>query len=163
MEDLDLKSHSLQEDFLIETSYLTHYPLCSTACNAFSSSNELAFESTQGSDIIHDQEEGNEFIVYPFHPLSFSILHEENSSIQVTHEIHSIYSSLDVQFEEHYDLGNMFVEYVSSNQINDVNCFHKDNSDLVKITSGSCPHTMHGLIQFPKCNSTILESSETHQ
>lgn len=106
MKDVNLESNSIKDDVFIENSTSPHYPSCSTFCNVDtpfspdSSSNELDFELMQGSDIIHDQEEGNEIIKYPFHPLSFLILHEENSAIQLTHEICLIYQSLDVQLEE---------------------------------------------------------------
>ena len=59
---LDLESSSVQEYVLMGTSSSPHYPLFSTICNAFSSYNELGFELKQGSEIIHDQEEGNRII-----------------------------------------------------------------------------------------------------
>ena len=76
----------------METSSLPHYPFCSSICNASicnegtpcslcSSSNELDFQLKQGSEVIHDEEEGDQLIKDPFHSLSFPIAHEENSSI----------------------------------------------------------------------------------
>ena len=92
----------------METPSSPHYPLCSTFCNALtcdgdtpfssiSSSNELNFELTQNSEVIHDEKEGMWLINYPFDSLSFPIFHEENSSIQVTHEIFPVYPSLYVK------------------------------------------------------------------
>lgn len=56
----------------------------------------------------------------------------------------------------------MVFEGVSYNQISDVDEYPLDSSDPVGIINGSYPHTMHDLIQTSKCNSTILESLQTH-
>lgn len=56
----------------------------------------------------------------------------------------------------------MFVEYVNSKQISDVDGFHLDSSDIVDITSSSSPQIMHNLIQSLKLNCKILESIRTH-
>lgn len=145
---LDIEYVSIKEYVIMETSSSPHYPLCSTFCNATtceedtpcyssSSSNELDSKLTQGSKVIHDGEEG---IKYPSHSLSFPILHEEKISIKVTHEICTIYPYLDdMQLEESFDLGNLFVEDVNFDQIRDVSGCHLDNSDLVETTDGSCP------------------------
>lgn len=171
---LDLESISVEEDVIMETSSSPHYPLCSTFCNSStceeytpcclcSSSNELDFKLTPDSEVIHDEEEGNKLIKYPFHSLSFPIFHEENSSIQVAHDICLIYPSLEVKLEESFDLGNMFVENVNYDQICDVHDFHLGNNDLVEITDGSFPYIMHDLIQSLISHSTILESSRTYE
>lgn len=65
MKYLDLESNLVRVDVLMETSSSPYYPFCSTFCNALScdedtpcspssSSNELDFELTQASGIIHD-------------------------------------------------------------------------------------------------------------
>lgn len=66
------------------------------------------------------------------------MLHEENPSVQVSHETHSIYPSLDVQLEEPYSLGNLFVEDVNFDKISDVDSFHLDNSAHDLIQSLQC-------------------------
>ena len=68
-----------------------------------------------------------------------------------------------MELEESFDLGNFFAENVNSNRITDINGYHLDCSDLVKITGGSSPCTIHNMIQSSKFNYIILESSGTHQ
>lgn len=142
--------------------------MCSSFCKALTfdgdtSSNELDFELTHGGDIIHDEEERTKIIKNSFHSLSFPVVHGDYSLVQVTHEIRSIYSYLEVQSEELYNLGNMFVKDVNYDQINNVDGCQLDTNDIFSIIDGSCPYTMHDLTQSSKRNSTILESSGTHQ
>lgn len=68
-----------------------------------------------------------------------------------------------MQLEEYFDLGNLFFEDVNFDQISDVDGSHLDSSDLVEITDGSCPYTMHDPIQSSKGNFIFLESFGTHQ
>lgn len=102
---IDIESDSYQEVVRFETSSSPHYPLCSIVCNSStceedtpcsssSLSNELDFELTQDSEVIHDEE-----------------------------------------------------KYVNSDRISGVRGFHLDSSDLVKISSGIWPCTMHNQIQ----------------
>jgi len=57
---------------------------------------------------------------------------------------------LDVQLEEPYGLGDMFIEDVNFDQINDVVSFHFDCSNIIEIIDGSSPYTMHNMIQSSK-------------
>lgn len=153
MKDLDLEYNLVKENALTKTSSSPHYPLCCTVCNASnctpwyscSSSNELDYGLTQGSEVIHDENENKSPIKYPFNSSSFPILHKEISLVQVTHDIFPKYASLDVQLEESYDLGNLSLEYAQFDQISDVDGFHPNNSDLMEITGSNFPHTMHDL------------------
>lgn len=69
---------------------------------------------------------------------------------------------MDVQLEEPYGLGDMFIEDVNFDQINDVVSFHFDCSNIIEIIDGSSPYTMHNMIQSSKWNSTIIESHGSH-
>jgi len=60
-------------------------------------------------------------------------------------------------------LGNLFVENIHFYQISYVDGCHLDNSDIVEIIDGSCPYTMHDLIQSLISHSTTLESSNAYQ
>lgn len=112
---------------------------------------------SQRSEVIHDEEEGKEIIKYPFHSLSFPILHEGNSSVHVTHDICLVYPSLHVHLEEPYYLSKIFVEDAQIDQISDIDGLHPYNSDIVAINNSSCPHTIHDMIRYLESNSTILQ------
>lgn len=71
---------SIEENSLINTFSLSHYPLWSlvydastcnedTPCSSSSSSHELTSQFTQGSEVVHDERENNHDIEYPFHSI----------------------------------------------------------------------------------------------
>jgi len=68
-----------------------------------------------------------------------------------------------VNLEESFYLRNLFVEDINYNQISDVEGCHLDGNDLVRITGGSHPCTMHNPIQSSKCIAIILESFRNYQ
>lgn len=93
---LDLESDSVNEYVVMKTSSLSHYPLCSTIfyvstyeedtpCYLSSSFDELTSQLTQGSEVIHTEQENNQIIEYSFHPSSSPVFHDDSSSNQIFH------------------------------------------------------------------------------
>lgn len=90
LKDLDQEPISVKENVFIEASSVTHFSLCYILYMSFSLDippNKKDSELSQGSEVIHDEKGNNQIIECPFYPLSFLVLHEENSSVHVTHEI----------------------------------------------------------------------------
>lgn len=174
MKYLDLESDSIKEYVLIKILSSSHYPLCSTICDAstldedtpFSSSysyDELSSQLTQGSEVSHNEKENNQIIVYPLYSLSFSILHEDSSSNHLAHEISLIHTSLYFLLEESLDLNNLVIEVLKYNKINDRDGFHLVSSGPIEIISNNYLHTMHDMIQSSKFDFSILESTRICQ
>lgn len=124
---LDLEFFSVKENALIKASSLSHYPFFSpicdartcdedTPCSSSSSAHELTSQFTQGSEVFYDERENNHIIEYTFDPISSLVLYEDNSSNHITHEIPP---SLDLQSEESFNLINLIIEVVKSDQISD--------------------------------------------
>lgn len=76
-------------------------------------------------------------------------------------EISPIHTSSDLRPEESYDLINLFVEFVKSDQTSDEDNSHPNNGDPVNLTNDNYPHAICDLTQFTKCCYLSFLSSET--
>lgn len=164
--NLDLESGYVKEYFHIETSFSPHYPLCPIVCNKYtcdrdnpcslvSSSNELSPQLTQGSEVVHGEIENSQIIEYPSHSSSSLILHEDNSSNHLSHEISPNHFSLNMLSEEPLQLSNLIVEVEKSGDTCDEDGCHRVRS--FEIRNNSYPQTIHDLVQDSIRDSTILE------
>lgn len=129
-------------------------------CSSSSLSHELNLEMRHVSKNIHDEEESNEIIEHPFHPLSSLVLYGGNSSNQCDHEIFLIHISSDLRSKEYYDLIDLFVEVEKYGQTSDVNCCHLNDGDLVH---SSFSRAICNLTQFTKCCYLYFQSSGNFQ
>lgn len=170
--DLDLESYLVEEHVITKTSSSSHYPVCSNIFDAFTcnidtpwstiySSNDLTSQLRLGGEIIHDENENNKIIEYSFHSLSSLLLHEENSSNELAHEIFLIHTSSNLWLEEYFNLSNMVVDFEKSVEISEKDGCHLVSSGLIETSGSIYRHTMHDLIQLSECDFTILESSKT--
>jgi len=60
-------------------------------------------------------------------------------------------------------LNNLIFKVVKSDKISEIYGYHTIDSDVIKVSEIRCPHIMHNLVQYLKCDFTILESSGTSQ
>ena len=90
-------------------------------------------------------------------------MHEDNPSNNFSHETSLIHTSLDLRSGESFNLSNLVVEIVKSDQINDKYGCHLVSRGLIEIIGSYYPHTMHDLIQSSECDFTILESFRNFQ
>lgn len=146
--------------------------MCSTVCNAStcdrgnpcsssSLSDELNYQLTQGSEIIDDENEHNQIINYSIHPSSYFLLHEDNSSNQISHDNFPFHTYSIFLSYECFNLSNLVVEVEKSDRDSDRDGFHLVNSDLIKISERSYPHSVHDLVQSLGCDFTILDTFGT--
>ena len=99
----------------------------------------------------------------PSHPSTYLLLHVDNSSNHISHEISLIHLSLNLRLEESSDLINLVVEVKKSSIIYDRDGSYSMSSGLTETSTNNYPQTMHDLVQASKCNYTILGISKTFQ
>lgn len=68
-----------------------------------------------------------------------------------------------MRLEESFDLSNLVIEIVKSDQISDKDGYHLVGRGLIETTRSNYPHTMHDMVQSLECDFTILESFRTCQ
>jgi len=83
---------------------------------------------TQDSEVVHDENENNQNTENSSHPSSSLLLHEDNSSNQLSHEISPMHLSLNVLSEEPLQLSNLIVEAKKSGETSDRDGCHPESS-----------------------------------
>ncbi len=91
--------------------------------------------------------ENNKIIEHLPHPSSYLILHEDNSSNQLAHEISLIHLFLNFQPKEPLQLRNMFVQIEKYGKICDRDGCYPIRSGLTKTINISYPQAMCDLVQ----------------
>jgi len=112
---------------------------------------------TQGGEAVHDEIENSEIIENFFHPSSYLVFNEDNSSNQISHDISPIHLYFNVLSEEPLHLRNLVVEVEKYGKICDRDGCYPMSRNHTEINNSSYPQTMHDLVQDSKLDSTILE------
>lgn len=156
--NLDLESILVKEYVHIKTSSSPHYPLYLTICNPstcdedtpcswVSSFDEVSPWLTLGGEVVHDEIENYKIIENPSHPSSYLLLHEDNSSNNLSHEISLIHFIFEFVIKKYFDLRNLVVEVKKFGKICDRDGFYMIRSGFIKTNNRSYPQTMHDLVQ----------------